>query len=240
MKKTLLLFCALFLIGAGCNGSGDSLGSYSKLNDTFYGYMHWTHEDPGQNDLQWTVGFEADLVLEFVRDEENHWDVTGAVAGNPSTYECSTSDSSVACDLTFIRQGDIIGDASLDGEDLNLALTWDEMYPIEQGTVTIQGPLAPIVGEEELAVLNTDLTNEFLGPVWTLALPEYPYVDEGWGELSYGIPVDDWEFAEFIADVAAQTFATEHTLYGMGYGTFYLLAEDPNETVLKGGHEVLF
>jgi len=209
--------------------------------------MHWTHEDPGQNALQWTVGHESDVVLEFSATDVGRWEVNGFVAGNPDTYTCSTSHESSTCELQEISDGLIQGEAFESGGVLAVELTWrSEAYPVEIGEVVVQGPLSPIVGDEELAVLNTDLVSEFIGQQWQLPLVEAVFLDDAAildsdltsgsyadVDLTYGLPGTDRIVQEWQSRVAAKTFATETPLYGVGYGTFYLFGGHPGETVMR-------
>ncbi len=217
------------------------------LPNTFYGYMHWTHEDPGQNNLQWTVGHESDVVLEFTGSGNGRWDISGSVVGNPATYICSTSSPEVGCDLTDISGGLIEGEAFETGGALAVELGWKNgTYPIETGTLIIPAPLTEIVSETELAVLNTDLVSEFVGTQWSLPLMGAVFLDDAAilasdlesgtyadVELTYGLPPTDPIVRDWQAEVAAKTFAAQTPLYGEGYGTFYLFGGHPDLTVLR-------
>ncbi len=244
-----VLLAALVLIGAGCTTGVPTTGSVSNdlLPETFYGYMHWTHEDPGQTTLAWTAGFEADVVLEFSGSGNGRWEVEGSVVGNPATYTCSGSSPQVECDLTRISNGLIAGEAYETDGQLAMELSWHGgVYPVETGVVTVPGPLSPITSQSDLAVLNTDLVSEFIGSQWSVYLVDAVFLDDAAilasdlsagtysdVDLTYGLPPTDSVVRDWQAKVAARTFASSQPFYGDGHGTFYLFSGHPEQTVLR-------
>lgn len=211
--RCFIIFAAFLFLGAGCQIFSDTstpiFGSRvsSLLGEEFYGYMRWVHIDPGLQELQYTVGGEADIVLRFSRvtqatddtaqaaDNDALYDVEGVFVPDMSTMVCSGNASKTVlvtfCQVKEVNVANIAGTAALDDGVLNVTLSWSGASPQEITQVRTETILGILDLDQVSMAFASDLAGEegrggFIGDTWSFDLlaGQTPFVEDAFAVAS--------------------------------------------------------